>query len=199
MRIWWSVADSLPTGGWRTIHGDEIGLQLKNTHARRFGIGVIGSAAAAATLLGAIPAQANPISLTVSGSEQYVNNTYTLTITCDFRSTVAVIDNGEVLGNTPVPPNENLVAVAQWTPKTAGKHTLVAEGCMSAFQTNTPIQIEVDVKEAPPAVATWKQGDTYSVGDIVTYDGAKYQCRQAHTAHAPNWTPPNTPALWQKL
>ncbi|MET9212002.1 MULTISPECIES: carbohydrate-binding protein [unclassified Nocardia] len=171
---------------------------MKYTRAWSIGFAALGSAMAAA-LVGVAPAQANPISMTVSSNDVYVGQAYTLTITCDFRSTVAVIDNGEVLGNTPVAPGENLIATAQWTPTSAGKHTLVAEGCMSAFQTNTPIQIEVQVKEAPPATPAWQLGATYQVGDKVTYDGAEYQCRQSHTAHAPNWTPPNTPALWQKL
>jgi hypothetical protein len=35
------------------------------------------------------------------------------------------------------------------------------------------------------------------VGQRVTYGGAAYQCRQAHTA-IPGWEPPTTPALWQR-
>ncbi|MEC3957620.1 carbohydrate-binding protein [Nocardia sp. CDC153] len=48
-------------------------------------------------------------------------------------------------------------------------------------------------------VAEWQQNATYKVGDVVTYDGVQYRCIQAHTAYAPNWTPPLTPALWQRL
>ncbi|MEV0335126.1 carbohydrate-binding protein [Nocardia sp. NPDC050717] len=47
-----------------------------------------------------------------------------------------------------------------------------------------------------PAGTAWRQGATYAVGDKVTYQGRTYTCRQAHTVHDPNWTPPNTPALW---
>ncbi|MEU4650881.1 carbohydrate-binding protein [Nocardia fluminea] len=36
-------------------------------------------------------------------------------------------------------------------------------------------------------------------GYKVTYQGATYSCRQAHTVHDPNWTPPNTPALWSRV
>lgn len=50
-----------------------------------------------------------------------------------------------------------------------------------------------------PADGTWRQGATYAVGDVVSYSGNRYRCQQAHTAYDPNWTPPNTPALWQRL
>ncbi|MFD0540014.1 carbohydrate-binding protein [Actinomadura luteofluorescens] len=33
---------------------------------------------------------------------------------------------------------------------------------------------------------------------MVTYDGASYRCLQAHTAQ-PGWTPPNVPALWERV
>lgn len=50
-----------------------------------------------------------------------------------------------------------------------------------------------------PAPAAWQQGIHYNVGDVVSYNGSQYRCIQAHTADAPDWTPPNTPALWQKI
>lgn len=50
-----------------------------------------------------------------------------------------------------------------------------------------------------PAGAAWRQGATYAVGDTVAYQGVTYRCRQAHTVHDPNWTPPNTPALWSRI
>ncbi|MGS2810754.1 carbohydrate-binding protein [Nocardia sp. MW-W600-9] len=37
------------------------------------------------------------------------------------------------------------------------------------------------------------------MGDKVTYQGVTYSCRQAHTVHDPNWTPPNAPALWSRV
>ncbi|MFY1632062.1 lytic polysaccharide monooxygenase [Solwaraspora sp. WMMB335] len=45
---------------------------------------------------------------------------------------------------------------------------------------------------------TWTPGTTYQVGATVTYGGASYRCRQAHTALV-GWEPPNVPALWQRL
>ncbi|WP_242614564.1 M4 family metallopeptidase [Actinomadura roseirufa] len=44
----------------------------------------------------------------------------------------------------------------------------------------------------------WAEGTSYKAGDVVTYDGHQYRCRQAHTAQ-PGWTPPNVPALWEAI
>lgn len=46
-----------------------------------------------------------------------------------------------------------------------------------------------------PGSTSWKAGTAYKVGDRVTYNGATYQCRQAHTALA-GWEPPYVAALW---
>jgi chitin-binding protein len=54
---------------------------------------------------------------------------------------------------------------------------------------------------APPTgtpTGTWAAGTAYRVGDVVTYGGRSYRCRQAHTALA-GWEPPNVPALWLLL
>ncbi|WP_328972307.1 M20/M25/M40 family metallo-hydrolase [Streptomyces sp. NBC_00239] len=45
---------------------------------------------------------------------------------------------------------------------------------------------------------SWRLGGTYAVGDVVTYDGVRYRCIQAHTAY-PGWEPPNVPALWGRI
>lgn len=50
----------------------------------------------------------------------------------------------------------------------------------------------------PPAADAWAPNTAYQVGDIVTYGGARYQCRQAHTSLV-GWEPPNVPALWLPL
>ena len=54
---------------------------------------------------------------------------------------------------------------------------------------------------APPAAGphpAWQPGIAYATGDRVSYGGAAYQCRQAHTS-LPGWEPPAVPALWQPL
>lgn len=47
----------------------------------------------------------------------------------------------------------------------------------------------------PPTGGTWAPHTAYSVGDVVTYGGRSYSCRQSHTS-LPGWEPPNTLALW---
>ncbi|WP_067495777.1 carbohydrate-binding protein [Actinoplanes sp. TFC3] len=52
---------------------------------------------------------------------------------------------------------------------------------------------------APPASATdWAPNVAYKLGDIVTYNGARYKCRIAHTSLV-TWEPANVLALWQPL
>ncbi|MFI7541827.1 carbohydrate-binding protein [Actinoplanes sp. NPDC049599] len=51
---------------------------------------------------------------------------------------------------------------------------------------------------APPAAGAWAPGVAYAQGQIVTYGGRRYQCRQAHTSLV-SWEPPNVLALWLPL
>lgn len=46
-----------------------------------------------------------------------------------------------------------------------------------------------------PTTDAWAVGVAYAVGDMVTYEGVTYTCRQAHTSIA-SWTPPAVLALW---
>ncbi|GAA3278432.1 lytic polysaccharide monooxygenase [Dactylosporangium vinaceum] len=50
---------------------------------------------------------------------------------------------------------------------------------------------------APPPVAgvAWAADTLYHVGDVVTYDGKRYQCRQSHRSIY-TWEPIYTLALW---
>ena len=51
----------------------------------------------------------------------------------------------------------------------------------------------------PPTGSTsWAPGVAYGIGQTVTYNGVKYQCRQAHTSQV-TWEPPNAPALWLQI
>jgi hypothetical protein len=47
----------------------------------------------------------------------------------------------------------------------------------------------------PPASGTWAPFTPYTIGQVVTFNGASYRCRQAHTS-LPGWEPPNVLALW---
>ncbi|MFI6272146.1 lytic polysaccharide monooxygenase [Micromonospora zamorensis] len=63
----------------------------------------------------------------------------------------------------------------------------------------TPRPTPTATPTTPPAPGgSWTTGRAYQVGDQVTYGGATYRCRQAHTA-IPGWEPPNVPALWQQV
>ncbi|MEV0202902.1 carbohydrate-binding protein [Nonomuraea sp. NPDC050691] len=54
---------------------------------------------------------------------------------------------------------------------------------------------------APAALALaadWQPGVWYAVGARVTYNGADYECIQAHTSQT-GWEPPIVPALWKPV
>jgi chitinase len=50
----------------------------------------------------------------------------------------------------------------------------------------------------PPAGNAWAPYTQYSVGQVVTYQGKRYSCRQAHMS-LPGWEPATTLALWLPL
>lgn len=50
-----------------------------------------------------------------------------------------------------------------------------------------------------PNAPFWKLNKHYNMGDVVVFNDEKYQCKQAHTPHALDWKPPQTPALWEAL
>ena len=43
----------------------------------------------------------------------------------------------------------------------------------------------------------WAVGESYYIGDIRSYDGQLYKCRQSHTSQE-GYEPPNAPALWEE-
>ncbi len=52
----------------------------------------------------------------------------------------------------------------------------------------------------PPGGTTWTEGASYTVGQIVSYQGRQYRCLQAHTAYVgAGWTPAASPTLWQAI
>lgn len=62
----------------------------------------------------------------------------------------------------------------------------------SASPTPTPS------KTTAPAATAWKPFTDYKAGDLVTYEGATYKVKEAHTS-LPDWEPPNVPNLFQKV
>ncbi|WP_067691816.1 carbohydrate-binding protein [Nocardia jejuensis] len=168
------------------------------------------------TVATAAPASAQ-LAIT-SAPVYYADTTYTVTFpAADADAMVAQYgQNTFVLGATnttrtftvwspPVTYTAGQDVTFQWTPadvtptmpgSAPGVWNLSVE---EAHVVSTPVGPLVVTVVAAPVVAAWQQGATYQVGDVVTYNGAEYRCIQAHTAHAPNWTPDLTPALWQKL
>jgi chitin-binding protein len=52
----------------------------------------------------------------------------------------------------------------------------------------------------PPGGTAWAEGASYTVGQVVSYQGRQYRCLQAHTAYVgAGWTPAASPTLWQAL
>ncbi|SMC20452.1 Carbohydrate binding domain-containing protein [Andreprevotia lacus DSM 23236] len=47
------------------------------------------------------------------------------------------------------------------------------------------------------AAPTWQEGNTYTAGTVVTYNGQDYKALVTHTAYVgANWNPAATPSLW---
>jgi hypothetical protein len=53
-------------------------------------------------------------------------------------------------------------------------------------------------KTTAPAATPWKAFTDYKAGDLVTYEGATYKVKEAHTS-LPDWEPPAVPNLFQKV
>jgi len=64
--------------------------------------------------------------------------------------------------------------------------------------TTSPTTPPTTTPTTPPSGTAWAPYTAYSAGQIVTYAGSRYQCRQSHTS-LPGWEPPNAPALWLSL
>ena len=69
----------------------------------------------------------------------------------------------------------------------------------TAGGSSTPASSPTPEKTATPSAQEWKQLGVYQRGDLIMYRGVLYRCLQSHTAYAPNWTPPLTPALWDPV
>ena len=61
--------------------------------------------------------------------------------------------------------------------------------------TSTPTPTPTPTVSPTTPSGTWAAYKAYTVGDVVTYGGTRYTCRQAHTS-LPGWEPPNVLALW---
>lgn len=76
----------------------------------------------------------------------------------------------------------------------AGTYTYAVRAVNAAGQSDWSTTVTVKIDQVTPS-NDWTAWTTYKVGDIVTYSGKSYTCRQLHTA-LPGWEPSNVPALW---
>ncbi|WP_067697477.1 hypothetical protein [Nocardia jejuensis] len=121
-------------------------MNVQKARFRRVGMGLTTfGAMAAAMVLAAPSASAWVGDLAISGSDQQVGCSYTLTasVEVDRISTVKFTDNGADIPGSPVSPSllSNKVTI-KWTPKTAGSHKIEARQILISDS------ITVQVKEA---------------------------------------------------
>ncbi len=50
----------------------------------------------------------------------------------------------------------------------------------------------------PPGATSWAPNTAYPTGAVVTFNGVRYRCIQAHTSLV-GWEPPAVPALWGRI
>jgi predicted carbohydrate-binding protein with CBM5 and CBM33 domain len=65
----------------------------------------------------------------------------------------------------------------------------------SAPPTTRPPVSPPTTSAPPTGVRAWAPNRSHAIGDLVTYQGRTYRCRQAHTTQS-DWTPDIVPALW---
>lgn len=97
---------------------------------------------------------------------------------------------------TPTPtgtPTPTPTATPTSTPTPAPTATPTATPKPTA--TPTPTATVTPTATPTPGVPVWAAGVAYKVGDVVSYNGASYTCRQSHTS-LQGWEPPVVPALW---
>ena len=69
---------------------------------------------------------------------------------------------------------------------------------MSLTLTGAGPALFIVYQEPTPDIQEWIAWTSYTIGDIVTYEGLEYECRQSHVSQ-PDWTPPAVLALWLPL
>ncbi|WP_412747139.1 lytic polysaccharide monooxygenase [Krasilnikovia sp. MM14-A1004] len=95
-------------------------------------------------------------------------------------------------GSAPAPTNQPT------TPSTPAP-TTPSQPSQSTAPSQSSAPSQSDGPGKPSAAGTWAAGTSYRTGDVVTFDGKPYQCRQGHTALR-GWEPSvYTLALWLPL
>ncbi|OAB44421.1 lytic polysaccharide monooxygenase [Paenibacillus glacialis] len=113
--------------------------------------------------------------------------------TDDVGVTAYRIYNGTMLLTTvsSTTTNYTVTGLSASTTYTFNVYALDAAGNQSAASTING----TTATASTPTVSEWKPNTYYAVGALVTYNGATYTCRQAHTTLT-GWEPPIVPALW---
>ena len=112
-------------------------------------------------------------------------------------------DNGGCPGGAAA---DNCSGVSQTTwqfskimqPFTSGTTTTPPTTTPTTAPTTPPTTTPTTPPTTAPSATAWAPYTAYTVGQIVTYAGKRYQCRQSHTS-LPGWEPPNALALWLPL
>ncbi|MFE3188802.1 hypothetical protein ACFXHA_07305 [Nocardia sp. NPDC059240] len=92
--------------------------------ARRAGVGATALAAMACSVaMTATTASAVPTGLTVNAANIYMGCVYQITATYDSWFQAWFYDNGAIISGSPISPANGKASI-QWTPHTAGTHTL---------------------------------------------------------------------------
>ncbi|MBP1999092.1 chitinase [Paenibacillus shirakamiensis] len=79
------------------------------------------------------------------------------------------------------------------TANTAYQFTVTAKDAAGNVSTGSNVSVTTAANNGPQA---WAPNVSYKVGDVVSYSGKTYVCRQPHTSLV-GWEPSNVPALWQ--
>lgn len=69
------------------------------------------------------------------------------------------------------------------------------------FEEVTVFPMEVPyglVRSSNGSYAQWQDSFSYSLGDVVSYNGKFYECIYAHTSNL-SWLPDGTPTLWKEI
>ena len=102
-------------------------------------------------------------------------------------------------GSTPTPPPASSPTKSPTTSPTTSPTKSPTKSPTSSPTKSPTSPTKAPAAPAAPAGGAWAAGTVYKAGDVVTFNGARYQCRQPHTA-INSWEPSvYTLALWLPL
>ena len=78
------------------------------------------------------------------------------------------------------------------------KHTYRIKATNLVGQSNWSAMITANTLSSNSGQQGWQANKNYKTGEVVSYGGKNYKCRQPHSTIA-GWEPPNVPALWEQV